>query len=291
MTTTREPKAKQMTSDLVITRTFDAPRELVWKAWTEPERLMRWWGPKGFTAPACKIDLRVGGKYVNCMRSPDGKDYWSTGVYREIVPMERIVCTDSFADEKGNVVPGSHYGMGEDFPLEMVVTMTLEEVGGKTRMTLRHGGMPAGEHSEGAGAGWNESFDKLAEVLATRTSTMSNPVTWFEIIGKDAVRLQKFYGDVFGWKLSPPMPEMGNYSLLDNEGKGIAGGIGEGGNGDSSRVTIYIEVEDPQASLDRVTRAGGTMLMPVTKVTEGVTIAMFADPEGHVIGLLKSNPM
>src|SRR5512143_289293 len=89
---------------VVITRVFEAPRELVWKAWTECERLIRWWGPKGFTTPFCKTDLHVGGVYVNCMRSPDGKDYWSTGIYREIVPPKRIVCTDSFADEKGNIV-------------------------------------------------------------------------------------------------------------------------------------------------------------------------------------------
>ena len=72
---------------VVITRVFDAPRELVWRAWTECERLMRWWGPKGFTTPFCKIDLRAGGVYRNSMRSPEGKDYWSTGTYREIVPL------------------------------------------------------------------------------------------------------------------------------------------------------------------------------------------------------------
>ncbi|MDQ3328434.1 MAG: VOC family protein [Chloroflexota bacterium] len=121
---------------------------------------------------------------------------------------------------------------------------------------------------------------------------MANPVTWFEIIGKDALALQKFYGDVFNWKLSPPQPEMGNYSMVDEEGHGIGGGIGAGGDedGGDTRVTIYIEVDDPQAYLDKVTQAGGTMLMPVTNVTEGVTIAMFADPEGHVIGLLQATP-
>jgi uncharacterized protein YndB with AHSA1/START domain len=154
--------------ELVITRIFDAPRELVWKAWTEPERSMRWWGPKNFTSPVSKIDLRVGGTYLNCMRSPEGQDYWSTGVYREIVPMERIVYTDSFADEKGNVVPATHYGMGPDFPLEMLVSVTFEEDGGRTKMTLRHVGIPAGRMSELTEAGWNESFDKLAEVLAGR---------------------------------------------------------------------------------------------------------------------------
>jgi uncharacterized protein YndB with AHSA1/START domain len=101
-------------NELVINRTFNAPRELVWKAWTEPERLIRWWGPKGFTAPSCTLDLRVGGTYLYCMRSLEGQDYWNTGVYREIVVPERIVCSDSFADEKGNVVPATHYDMSPD---------------------------------------------------------------------------------------------------------------------------------------------------------------------------------
>ena len=152
--------------EIVITRIFNAPRELVWKAWTEPERVMRWWGPRGFTSPVCKIDLRVGGKYLYCMRSPEGKDYWSTGVYQEIIPPEKIVATDSFADENGNVVPATHYGMSPDFPLTLQVTVTFEEhEGNKTKMTLRHSGTPSGEMSDQTEAGWNESFDKLAESL------------------------------------------------------------------------------------------------------------------------------
>jgi uncharacterized protein YndB with AHSA1/START domain len=162
---TRNSPAKAEEQALVITRVFDAPRELVFKAWSEPERAMRWWGPKGFTTPVCKIDFRVGGKFLNCTRSPDGKDYWSTGVYQEIVVPERIVCTDSFSDAEGNVVPASHYGMAGEFPIEMMVTITFEDHDGKTKMTLRHAGMPAGENQDGANQGWNESFDKLVEYL------------------------------------------------------------------------------------------------------------------------------
>lgn len=168
-TTPHKPVAKTVEQELVITRLFDAPRELVWKAWTEPERTMQWWGPKNFTAPVSRIDLRVGGTYLNCMRGagPDGviRDYWSTGVYREIVPLRKIVCTDSFADETGNVVPASHYGMSDDFPVEMLVTVSFEEQGGKTKLTLRHAGIPAGQMRELTEAGWSESFDKLADVL------------------------------------------------------------------------------------------------------------------------------
>ena len=163
--TTESPAGTSAGQELVITRIFDAPRELVWKAWTEPGRVMHWWGPKNYTTPFCTIDLRVGGTYLNCMRSPEGRDYWSTGVYRIIKAPELLVCTDNFADEIGNVVAASHYGMSGDWPQELLVTVTFEDQEGKTRLTLRHTGIPAGEMSDLTEAGWNESFDKLAEML------------------------------------------------------------------------------------------------------------------------------
>jgi uncharacterized protein YndB with AHSA1/START domain len=99
------------------------------------------------------------------MRSPDGKDYWSTGIYREIVAPVRFVATDSFADAHGNVVPATYYGMTSEFPRELQVTVTLEEQGGKTKMTLVPTGMPSGEDRELARAGWNGSLDKLAAAV------------------------------------------------------------------------------------------------------------------------------
>lgn len=151
--------------EIVITRVFDAPRELVWKAWTDPERLMRWWGPKNYTSPAAKIDLRVGGTYLFCMRTPEGQDTWSGGTYREIVPMERIVATDHFADERGNNIPASTYGLEGDWPDELLVTVTFEDLDGKTKLTLRHAGIPAGEMPGMTAEGWNQSLDKLAASL------------------------------------------------------------------------------------------------------------------------------
>ena len=165
MATTANPN-ETTANALVIERTFDAPRDLVWRAWSEPDLFMRWWGPRDYSCPACKIDFRVGGSWLACMRSTEGQDIWSTGKYREIVPQERIVCTDNFADADGNVVPATHYGIDADFASEMIISVTLEESNGKTRMTLRHTGLPAGEHSEGANEGWNQSLDKLAESLA-----------------------------------------------------------------------------------------------------------------------------
>ena len=160
-----QPVGESTLNEIVVTRVFDAPRELVWKAWTEPERMKLWWGPAVFTAPVCKIDLRVGGKYLFCMRSPQGQDYWNTGVYREIVPPSRLVYIDNFADEQGNIVSASHYGLPGDWPAQIMVTVTLEEENGKTKMTMRQQGVPSGMMSEMTSQGWNGSFDKLAASL------------------------------------------------------------------------------------------------------------------------------
>jgi uncharacterized protein YndB with AHSA1/START domain len=157
--------AAQTRGEILITRYFNATRDLMWKTWTEPERIKTWWGPKGYTSPVCKIDFRVGGVLLFCMRSPEGRDYWSTGLFREIVEPSRIVCTDSFADERGNIVPASHYGMSVDFPLEMLWTITFEEINGNTKLTLLHSGLPPGEMSELTKQGWNQSLDKFAETL------------------------------------------------------------------------------------------------------------------------------
>ena len=149
--------------DIYIERTFDAPVELLWKAWSDPEMLRRWWGPKDYSCPAAKIDFRVGGKILAAMRGPDGKDIWSGGIYTEIVPLKRIVSTDFFADEHGNVVPATHYGFPTDFPA-MVVTVTFEAQGKKTKMTLHHSGHPK-EIAKLAEMGWNQQLDKLVEAL------------------------------------------------------------------------------------------------------------------------------
>lgn len=153
-------------NELVTTRILNAPIELVWKAWIIPERVKKWWGPKGFTSPFCKIDFKVGGKYVFCMRDPKGKRLWSTGVYKEIVPLKKIVVTDSFADRKGNVVHASYYGfVDEDWPLELQATITFDNLGTRTKMTLYYIGIPSGKLGEDTRISWNQSFDKLAASL------------------------------------------------------------------------------------------------------------------------------
>lgn len=165
-TKTRSRVREAAERDLVITRVFHAPRELVFKAWTEPERLMRWWAPNGCTTPFCTVDLRVGGNFHYCIRLPEGRDIWGIGVYREIVDPERIVYTDAFADAEGNPVPPAHYGMSSGHPAETLVTVTFAEHDGKTTLTLRHSIPESVEERGGTQQGWTEMLDRLDEELA-----------------------------------------------------------------------------------------------------------------------------
>jgi len=154
----------------VHTRVLDAPRELVWRAWTEPERFGHWWGPRGYTSPVTETDPRVGGRFFWGMRPPDGRAFYITGVFREAVAPERFVVTKSFADADGNVVPPSRYGVPGDWPPETVLTVTLEERDGRTGMTVREEGVPGvmrGPNEEGMG----EALDRLAEYLERERSS------------------------------------------------------------------------------------------------------------------------
>jgi uncharacterized protein YndB with AHSA1/START domain len=150
---------------VVIERTFEAAAELVWQMWTDPEHFKRWYGPEGFTVPVAEMDLRVGGKRLVCMALPDGSmKMWTTGEYVEIVPNERLVYTESPADENGNVVSPSAMRMPDGYPATTRVTVLLEDLGGHTKMVLTHAGVPA---DSGAGGGWEQAFDKLADLIET----------------------------------------------------------------------------------------------------------------------------
>jgi uncharacterized protein YndB with AHSA1/START domain len=150
---------------VVIERTFEAAVNIIWQMWTDPEHFKQWYGPQGFTVPVADMDLRVGGKRLICMASPDGSmKMWTTGEFTEIVSSERLVYTESPADENGNAVSPSAMGMPEGYPATTEVTVLLEDLGGRTKMVMTHAGVPA---SSGAGGGWEQAFDKLADHIAT----------------------------------------------------------------------------------------------------------------------------
>lgn len=159
---------------IVISRVFDAPKEKVWEAWTTPEMVKKWWGPKDFYAPSIEIDFRVGGKYIYAMHGPKGtqfdKDMYSAGIYREIVPMEKLVVTDYFSDEKGNKMSAQEQGLPVGMPSEMEVVVKFEEIeSGKTRLSIIYSAdnqeMYDAMVKSGMQEGWSTSLDKLAETL------------------------------------------------------------------------------------------------------------------------------
>ena len=166
MRTQETAPTSTQTADITLTRTFDAPVKRVFDAWTNEEAFKRWWGPRNFTAPSARIDARQGGEVFACMRSPEGKDIWSKGTYLEFVPNQRIVLSDHFADEKGNIVKPSHYGMN-DWPEETKISVTFAEENGKTKLSVRHSGVssaPAKDRDD-CRSGWSETLDKLGEFV------------------------------------------------------------------------------------------------------------------------------
>ncbi len=154
----------------MIRRIIDAPVELVWKAWTDPEHVKRWWGPKDYISPTCKIDLRVGGKYVFCMRAPQsqgGQDMYTAGVYKEIVPLKRLEFTQGLSDKDGNRIDPAQVGMPPDFPKEICTVILFKARGDMTELIITEYDWTLGQMMVYSYAGMHQSLDKLADSLAT----------------------------------------------------------------------------------------------------------------------------
>lgn len=151
-------------NQIEVERVLDLPILKVWKALSDAETLKKWWGPQDYTCPFSSINFKAGGKYLHCMRSSSGEEIWSTGVFNEIIPTKKIVMTDSFSDSKGNVIAASEHDMPGDWPLELLITITLTEKNGKTELKLEHEGIPD-EMYEDCIQGWNSSFDKMERKL------------------------------------------------------------------------------------------------------------------------------
>jgi uncharacterized protein YndB with AHSA1/START domain len=164
-----ETANKVKKEDLVVTRIIDAPLEMVWKAWTDPEQVKRWWGPKNYISPSCEIDLRVGGRYIFCMRAPEdqgGQDSYTSGLYSRIVPMERLEFTQSLSDRDGNRINPITIGMPPDFPEEIRTVVVFKAKGSMTELTITEYDWPVSQMYVYSLAGLHQSIDKLAESLA-----------------------------------------------------------------------------------------------------------------------------
>ena len=143
--------------EVFLTRVYDAPRALVFRAWTDSQQLARWWGPKGFSNPVCEVDARPGGRLRIVMRAPDGTDYPMRGVFQEVVAPERLVFTNIAVDAQDQPI------------IEGLTTVLFAEEGGKTRVTVQTRGKAmapiATQYLQGMEMGWSQSLEKLAELL------------------------------------------------------------------------------------------------------------------------------
>ena len=152
---------------VVIERTLDAPVELIWRMWTNPEHFAAWYGPDGASIPVAQMEVRVGGTRLICMKveTPRGAmTMWFTGEYLEVVQDKRLVYTESMSDENGNVLSPAEVGMPAGHPTTTEIRVELDDLGGRTRMVMTHAGIPA--DSPGA-AGWTMALDKLAAHLTS----------------------------------------------------------------------------------------------------------------------------
>lgn len=155
------------TRDLVVTRVFDAPVEQVWNAWVDPQRVMQWWGPEGFTSPVARMDFREGGTSLVCMRSPERHDLYNTWTYRRILPMRQIEFILNFADKDGTGVDPVTLGMPAEIPKDVRHVVTFNAVSGnKTEMTVTEYGYTSDQVLDMSKAGLEQCLDKMAASLA-----------------------------------------------------------------------------------------------------------------------------
>lgn len=156
--------------DLVITRVFDAPIEKVWKAWSNADQVMRWWGPTGFTCPVAKMDFREGGRSLVCMRAPKefgGQDMYSTWSYKKIVPMQEIEFIQDFADENGNQIAPTTLGLPLDMPQEVRSVIAFKSISSnQTEITVTEYGYTSEQIFDLSKAGMEQCLDKMAASFA-----------------------------------------------------------------------------------------------------------------------------
>ncbi len=155
--------------DLVMSRVFNATVEQVWKAWSDPQDVMRWWGPTGFTCPLVKIDFREGGTSLLAMRPPKefgDQDLYSTWMYQKIVPIEQIEYIHNLADQDGQKIDPVTINMPADFPQNQLHTITFKVLGAnETELTVTEHGWPVGQMMQMSEMGMNQCLDKMAALF------------------------------------------------------------------------------------------------------------------------------
>lgn len=165
MATSSVPAAAQTDREVLITRLINAPRELVFKAWTDPELLPNWYAPHGCTLRISQIDVRPGGTFHTCISNPNWGDCWVVGLYQEVVSNERIVMTMAAADQHGKRIDPVAAGHDPDWPAETVVTITFTDQAGQTLVTLHQTVSETLAQKTGAHGGWIQMLERLETLV------------------------------------------------------------------------------------------------------------------------------
>ncbi len=168
------PRVGGASKVFTIARTFNAPRDLMFRVWTEPEHLMHWWGPKGFKMKHAKMDLRPGGMYLYGIGAPDGSDMWGKFIFQEIVEPEKLVFITSFSDEKGGT---TRHPLSPDWPLEILSEISFKAQGARTEVTVQWQAINATDvevntFNSGFASmrqGWGGTMDQLETYLAAQS--------------------------------------------------------------------------------------------------------------------------
>jgi uncharacterized protein YndB with AHSA1/START domain len=148
----------------IVERTFNASIEDVWRVWNDADSIKKWWGPKGYTALVVRNDVREGGSYLWAMKSAQGRMFWNTGTYKEVVANKKIVSTLSFSNENGKIIPGSRVSVPGQWPNEITVIVEFSESEGKARVTVTEVGIPLIVYAPSK-IGWAQQFDKIQLLL------------------------------------------------------------------------------------------------------------------------------
>ena len=268
--------------EVVITRVIDSPRELVWKAWTEPEKFARWYGLSNSTLSDVRMDVREGGGWSALMRIPGARDISWKADYLEVREPERLV----FALRD----PDNHSS-----PNVEKVTVTFEDLGTRTRLSFRQTGTLPAEQYEGAlRQGWNSFFDRLDKLVAIKMDS----VVHFELPYLDADRVSKFYAQAFGWRMRKFGEEMGNYvtatttetdenRMVKSPGAINGGFFPKKPDSPAQYPSVVIAVEDIREAIKKVSEAGGEVLGEPMEIPGIGQYVSFTDTEGNRVAMLQ----
>jgi len=295
----KKPTKTPPLEPFVITRTFDAPRALVVRAWTEREQLMRWWGPKGITVLPGKLDLKTGGIFHYAMQQTDGRLMWGKWIIREVALPDRLVWVNCFSDE---VMGTTRHPMVANWPLEILTTVTFVDEGDKTKVTvLWEPIVPTPAEAETFASmhasmqqGWSGSFETLAEHLPRMVGAIQRVTPY--LVVSDAAKAIAYYKQVFdaserlrtmaedGKRILHAALILNGGSLLLNDEFAEFGGPVAPRKGEKSPVAIALEISSPaevDAMYHRAVTSGSEGTMPPDDTFWGARFAMFTDPFGH----------